>query len=134
MSQEHDIRLPYEQCIRMTVKQIRQTREYKLLTPFGILNKSGTYRYGNKSTMRKQELCKALDNPAEYHKKMRRLKDRKINASNRERGVRHPRTGNCTPKKRLPPCRTNAYPYEGRVKSRDESVRGDKCCYKKRRN
>ena len=65
-SVQKDKKLPYSDCIRMTVRQIRQTDEYKGLTPLGKQNTSGSYHYGNKSTMKKEDLCRALDNPKTY--------------------------------------------------------------------
>ena len=59
MKKKQDVRIPYETCMKMTVREIRRSREYKLLTPLGKLNKSGAYHYGKKSTMRKSELCRA---------------------------------------------------------------------------
>jgi hypothetical protein len=125
MVQEKDIRIPYDECMAMTVKQIRQTKAYKLLTPLGKLNRSGSYRYGNKSTLRKRELCIVLDDPQKYHKKIKNLKDRKINAGPRRRSTRK---GNCVPKKRLPPCNTQPYVNQGLTTT------GKDCCYKKQQS
>ena len=120
-----DIRLPYEICIGMTVKQIRQTEEYKSLTPLGKRNRSGAYKHGNKSTMRKEELCRALDNPAKYQMKIKELKEKKKNAGKRKRASRK---GECSVPKRKLPCNTEEYPHEGLTTT------GKKCCYKKKQS
>jgi hypothetical protein len=125
MVQEQDIRIPFAECYAMTVKQIRQTRAYKLLTPLGRLNRSGSYRYGNKSTLRKRELCIVLDDPAKYHRKIQRDKDRKRNSGPRKRTTRK---GNCVPRRRLPPCNRHPYTNEGLTTT------GKDCCYKKRQS
>lgn len=120
-----DIRLPYEICIKMTVKQIKQTEEYKSLTPLGKKNRSGAYKYGNKSTMRKEQLCRALDNPKKYQMKIKELKAQKKNAGTRKRETRK---GECLVPKRKLPCNTSQYPHEG------YTTTGKKCCYKKKQS
>ena len=116
-----DKRLSEARCLAMTVKKIKQTKEYKGLTPLGKLNKSGTYHYGNKSTMKKAELCEALNNPRNYHKKNASLKQKKINAGQRKRATRK---GECLVAKRKVPCNDPVYKHQG------VTTTGKPCCFK----
>ena len=109
-------------CMGMTVKQIRQTSEYKGLTPLGKQNKSGSYRYGHKSTMRKAELCRVLNDPQMYHSQMAELKSQKKNAGPRKRASRK---GSCLVARRKTPCDDRVYKFEG------VTTTGEKCCFKK---
>ena len=109
-------------CTGMTVKQIRKTPEYKGLTPLGKANKSGSYRYGNKSTMRKADLCRVLNDPQSYHTQIAQLKSQKKNAGPRKRSSRK---GQCLVEKRKIPCNDTTYQFEG------VTMTGEKCCYKK---
>jgi hypothetical protein len=122
---EKDIRLPYEKCKGMTVREIRRTKEYKALTPLGVKNPSGAYRFGNKSTMNKEELCKALDNPTAYHKKIKKLISQKKNAGPRKRSTRK---GLCLAPKRKVPCSDPAFPHKG------VTTTGKACCYKNKQS
>ena len=118
-----DKRLPYSVCSQMTVRQIRQTPEYKGLTPLGKLNKSGTYKYGNKSTMRKEALCQALDNPKRYHEQIISAKKEGKNTGPRKRKTRK---GECLVAQRKLPCDGQVYKYEG------VTTTGKSCCFKKK--
>lgn len=123
--QEKDIPLDFMSCMALTVKQIRQTKEYKSLTPLGKQNKSGTYHYGNKSSLRKDPLCKALSNPLNYQAGIKALKEEGKNATTRKRNSR---TGNCSVKKRKTPCNTAEYPHIG------ITTTAEKCCFKKKQS
>ena len=112
-------------CLGMTVKQIKRTPEYKGLTPLGKQNKSGSYKHGNKSTMRKANLCEALSNPQKYHLKIAKLKSLKKNAGPRKRATR---TGACLVAKRKVPCNNSVYKYQG------ITTTGSACCYKKKQS
>jgi len=114
-----DVRLPYKKCMSMKVSDIRKTREYELLTPLGVKNKSGHYRFGNKSYLNKKNLCLALDNPAQYHKKIQEKRLKKVNAGPRKRSTRK---GDC-PTKRKVPC-SGSHPHKGLTTT------GKPCCYK----
>lgn len=118
-----DKKLNLSKCLSMTVKQIKQTPEYKGLTPLGKLNKSGAYHYGNKSTMKKHELCIALSNPKMYHMKIKLLKDQKKKAGTRKRPSRK---GRCIDPKRKLPCNTLLYKHEGLTTT------GKPCCFKRK--
>ena len=118
-----DQRLPLAECTGMTVKQIRKTKQYRGLTPLGKINVSGSYRYGFKSYMRKDELCEALSNPKLYHEKIAKLKRQKRNAGPRQRTTRR---GLCLVKARKPPCNTSAYSFQG------YTTTGLNCCYKRK--
>ena len=109
-------------CSGMTMKQIKKSPEYKGLTPLGKQNKSGSYRYGHKSTMRKAELCRVLNDPQTYHSQMAELKSQKKNAGPRKRASRK---GACLVAKRKIPCNDTTYKFEG------VTMTGEKCCYKK---
>ena len=120
-----DQKMNYKECMSMSVKKIRASKEYKNLTPLGKKNPSGSYKYGNKSYMRKKELCKALSDPAEYHRKIANMKAQKINAGPRKRPGR---AGECNPKKRRPvkgKCVNPTHKHKG------ITTTGVECCYKK---
>ena len=117
-----DKRLPLAQCEGMTVKQIRKTKEYKGLTPLGKQNKSGSYRYGHKSTMRKADLCRVLDNPSLYHRQMAELKSQKKNAGPRKRSTRK---GECLVEARKIPCNGKVFKFQA------VTTTGKACCFKK---
>jgi hypothetical protein len=114
--------IPYDQCMSMTVRELRQTPQYKNLTPLGIRNISGHYRYGNKSTMRKEDLCRALSNPAAYQRHIKKLKDEKQKAGPRKRETRK---GQCNGPRRQPPCTDPVYRHLG------YTTTGRQCCYKR---
>lgn len=117
-----DKALSLSQCENMTVKQIRQTKEYKGLTPLGKQNKSGSYRYGHKSTMRKAELCRVLANPSLYHTANLELKETKKPYGARKRETRK---GECLVAKRKIPCNDAVYKFQG------VTTTGKACCFKK---
>jgi hypothetical protein len=120
-SVQKDKRLPYSDCIRMTVRQIRQSDEYKGLTPLGKQNASGAYHYGSKSTMNKESLCRALDNPKRYQEMVKKFKEKNENMGPRKRSTRK---GQCLVAKRKVPCITEEYKYEG------VTTTGERCCFK----
>ena len=117
-----------------TLKQIRKTRAYKELVPFGSYkNKSNAYHFGRKSSMKKRDLCRALSNPKAYHKKVKEKygtgKRKGVGKmKNSAKRKRYSRLGNCTPasgpKKRTEPC-------TGAFKNRGITTTAKKCCYKK---
>ena len=117
-----DKRLPLSTCQGMTVKAIRKTKEYKGLTPLGKINKSGSYRYGHKSTMRKADLCRVLDNPSLYHRAMKELKSQKKNAGPRKRSTRK---GECLVEARKIPCSGPVFKFQA------VTTTGKACCFKK---
>ena len=117
-----DKKLPISNCENMTVAQIRQTPEYKGLTPLGKMNKSGSYRFGHKSTMRKAELCRVLANPSLYHRANAELKDAKKPYGARKRATRK---GECLVEKRKIPCNDPVYKYQA------VTTTGKPCCFKK---
>jgi hypothetical protein len=121
-------RIPYAKCKAMTLKQIRNTEEYKKLPPLPgqKANKSGTYKFGFKSSANKEELCKIMDNPVRYQKKVLRNKQLKQNSSKRKRSTRK---GECLyPLSRVPKrgaCVSGDFPYLGLTTT------SKKCCYKR---
>ena len=117
-----DKRLPMSVCSGMTVKQIRKSKEYKGLTPLGKQNASGSYRYGHKSTMRKADLCRVLDNPSLYHRAMKELKSQKKNAGPRKRTTRK---GECLVEARKIPCTGPVFKFQA------VTTTGKACCFKK---
>jgi hypothetical protein len=123
---QKDLRLPYETCISMPIREIRQTKEYKLLTPLGTKNTSGHYKHGNKSYLNKEKLCRALDDPSAYQNKISSLKDRKVNAGPRKRVTR---TGDCPAKRELANCAV--HPTH---KNAGLTTAGKHCCYKKKQS
>lgn len=120
-----DIRLPYTICSAMTVREIRRTKEYRSLTPLGVKNVSGSYKHGNKSTMKKESLCRALDNPEKYHNEIKNLISQKKNAGPRKRKTRK---GLCLVPKRKPPCSDSKFSHKGLTTT------GRSCCYKKKQS
>lgn len=118
-----DKRLPMSVCEGMTVKQIRASKEYRGLTPLGRQNKSGSYRYGHKSTMRKGDLCRVLDNPSLYHREMAELKAQKKMAGPRKRATRK---GECLVEARKIPCNGPVFKFQA------VTTTGKPCCFKKR--
>ena len=121
--QVHDIRLPYEECMKKTFRQIKKTKEYAVLTPLGVYNPSRAYHDGHKSTMNKVELCKALDNPKTYHAANKKLKEAKKPFGARKRNTRK---GKCLVSARKIPCTGETYKHEG------VTTTGERCCFKKK--
>lgn len=119
-----DKRLPYKVCMDMPVRDIRKTSEYASLTPLGKENKSGKYRFGNKSYLRKKDLCAALDDPDTYHKKIAAMKSKKVNAGPRKRGGR---AGKCPVHRNKEIC-PSSHPHKGLTTT------GNSCCYKKKQS
>lgn len=119
-----DLRLPYNACKEMTIKEIRNTKEYASLTPLGQKNVTGKYRFGNKSYLNKEKLCQALDNPVAYQKKIKELKKKSVNAGPRKRSTRE---GNCPVHRDMkvcPPSHAN----------KGLTTTGKPCCYKKQQS
>jgi len=121
----HDIRLPYEECMKKTFRQIKKTKEYAVLTPLGIYNPSRAYHDGHKSTMSKTELCKALDDPKAYHAANKKLKEAKKAFGARKRTTRK---GQCLVAARKIPCTGKTYKHEG------VTTTGQACCFKKKQS
>ena len=119
-----DKRLPLDMCMKMTIKEIRATKEYASLTPLGKKNKSGAYKYGNKSYLNKKPLCEALDNPSGYQAKILDLKLQKKNAGPRKRSTRK---GKCPAKRNKKKCPAS-HPHKGLTTT------GKSCCYKKKQS
>lgn len=123
----NDVRIPYDECKKMTLAQIKKTPQYKKLTPFGTYeNVSGTYHYGCKSELRKEQLCIALDNPEAYWKKNIANKNKNSNSCKRKRQTRK---GKCLVKARKPKngeCKSKKYKYKG------VTTLGRPCCYKRK--
>lgn len=119
-----DLRLPYDVCKKMSVKKIRQTKEYASLTPGGVKNSSGHYRYGNKSTMNKEELCKSLDNPKAYHAKIAADIKKGKNSGPRKRSTRK---GDC-------PVHRNKKECVAPHANKGLTTTGKPCCYKKKQS
>jgi hypothetical protein len=122
------------ECNQKTLKQIRKSRAYRNLIPFGVgkrrkANPNQKYHFGNKSTMRKAELCEALSNPKAYHKKLKKAyaDGKKNNIKNTGPRKRYSRTGECRPYRRKPPCEAPT-PYEG------ITTAATPCCYKKKQS
>lgn len=128
----------HQECINKTLKQIRKTNAYKQLIPFGVagrknMNSKHKYHFGNKSTMRKGDLCEALSDPKKYHAKIKRnygtgKKKGARKMKNSSKRKRYSRTGDCRPfsgpNKRTPPC-------SGSHKNSGLTTTAKKCCYKK---
>jgi len=114
---------------------LKETAAYKALSPFGTYqNANGKYNYGNKSYLRKADLCKVLMNPESYFEKNIKAckKDKKYHRkrpANKKNRVRATRKGLC-PKKRKP--KNNNCPNDispDHIHKRDTTT-GNDCCYK----
>lgn len=128
--------MQFNKCMNdKTLKQIRKTRAYRELVPFGReQHKSNAYHFGKKSSMRKGDLCQALSNPKTYHATItknfgtgKRTGPNKIkNSAERKR---FSRLGNCTPasgpNKRTAPC-------TGKFQNEGITTTAKKCCFKKK--
>lgn len=85
---------------------LKDTLAYKKLSPFGTYqNANGKYNYGNKSYLRKADLCKVLMNPESYFEKNIKecKKDKKYHRkrpANKKNRVRVSRKGLCPPKRK----------------------------------
>jgi len=115
---------------------LKDTIAYKSLSPFGTYkNLNGNYNYGNKSYLKKKDLCNVLMNPESYFDKNIKdcEKDKKYH-ENREIGqknrIRSTRKGICPPK-RLPKnddCPNDIsldHVFKGKTTTNND------CCYKK---
>lgn len=121
-----DKSLGYDVCMSMPIREIRKSKEYKNLTPLGKLNKSGHYRFGNKSSMNKGELCKALNDPKKYQQKIKSLKEQKKNAAKRSRSTRK---GMCPTSRNFPVCSEHSsHKFAGLTTT------GQHCCFKKKQS
>lgn len=122
------------ECMTKTLKEIRKTQSYKRLIPYGVGKRKGEnpnqkYHFGNKSTMRKAELCEALSNPKKYHMKLKKAygDGKKKSIKNTGPRKRYSRTGDCRPYRRKPPCKGDK-PHKG------VTTTGEACCYKKKQS
>lgn len=124
----------FQECKDSTLKQIRRSSAYRQLIPYrhpGRKGKNpGKAHFGNKSSLRKEELCRALDNPKNYHKKL--IKNygtgKRKTMKNSAPRKRFSRTGLCLPlsgkNKRTAPCK-GKFPHVG------ITTTAKKCCYAK---
>lgn len=123
------------ECMTKTVKEIRKTQAYKRLIPYKVgsrtgENKNQKYHFGNKSTMRKGDLCESLSNPKAYHKKLKKAygTGKKKQIKNTGPRKRYSRTGDCRPfsgpNRRKPPC-------TGKHKNKGVTTTGVACCFKR---
>ena len=126
------------ECMTKTLKEIRKTKAYKRLIPYGVgkrksENPKQKYHFGNKSTLRKAPLCEAMSNPKSYHKKLKKAygTGKKKQIKNTGTRKRYSRTGDCRPfsgpNKRTPPC-------SGSHKNKGLTTTGKSCCYKKKQS
>lgn len=118
---------------------LKDTEAYKKLSPFGTYQtKSGKYNYGNKSYLKKKDLCKILMNPEIYFQKNIKecKKDKKYHekrsASEKNR-IRESRKGMC-PNNRKPSIITNNCPNKENplYKHKGLTTTGKECCYKRK--
>jgi hypothetical protein len=115
---------------------LKDTLAYKSLSPFGTYqNANGKYNYGNKSYLRKADLCKVLMNPSSYFEKNIKecKKDKKYHRkrpANKKNRVRPTRKGLCPPK-RLP--KDDNCPNDISLEHvyKRETTTGNDCCYKR---
>ena len=114
---------------------LKETLAYKSLSPFGTYqNANGKYNYGNKSYLRKADLCKVLMNPESYFDKNIKecKKDKKYHRkrpANKKNRVRVSRKGLCPPKRK--PKNDNC-PNDISLQHvhKRNTTTGNDCCYK----
>lgn len=116
---------------------LKNTEAYKNLSPFGTYKtESGKYNYGNKSYLKKKELCLALMYPETYFQQNIKecKKDKKYHKKRpeeRKNRIRKSRKGDCPTDRKINPitenCDTNIdYIYKGLTTT------GKECCYKRK--
>ena len=118
---------------------LKDTEAYKNLSPFGTYQtESGKYNYGNKSYLKKKDLCKVLMNPQIYFEKNKKdcMKDKKYHKKKpniMKNRIRKSRKGNC-PNKRKPNPITNTCPNSENpdFKHMGLTTTGKECCYKRK--
>jgi len=114
---------------------LKETKAYKALSPFGTYqNASGKYNYGNKTYLKKADLCKVLMNPESYFEQnIKQCKKDKKYHKKRQQGnknrVRPTRKGLC-PKKRKP--KNNNCPNDISLQHihKGKTTTNNDCCYK----
>lgn len=118
---------------------LKDTEAYKQLSPFGTYkNSSGKYNYGNKSYLKKKELCLVLMNPKMYFKQNAKecKKDKKYHQkrpAEKKNRIRETRKGQC-PNKRKPDAGTNECPNSQNPEFmyKGLTTTGVSCCYKRK--
>lgn len=116
---------------------LKDTEAYKKLSPFGTYqNDSGKYNYGNKSYLKKKDLCKVLMNPKMYFKKNKNecKEDKKYHEKRpveKKNRVRDSRKGQCPNKRKpvagdCPNTESPDYVHKGLTTT------GNDCCYKRK--
>jgi len=115
---------------------LKETMAYKSLSPFGTYkNANGKYNYGNKSYLKKKDLCNVLMNPQSYFEQnikecksdKKYHKKRKDDEKNR---IRPTRKGDC-PTKRLPKNDLCPNDISSDHIFKRKTTTGNDCCYKK---
>lgn len=116
---------------------LKDTEAYKKLSPFGTYQtNTGKYNYGNKSYLKKKELCLVLMNPKMYFKKNKKecKKDKKYHEkrpNEKKNRVRQSRKGMC-PNKRKTDVNDNCPGTDESFKFKGLTTTGKDCCYKKK--
>ena len=132
--------LSYDDCMSLTLKDIRQLKAYQELTPSANtkMRKSGkgVYRFGCKSTASKHKLCLFLSNPETYYEIVKEANEKKTPEDRKLYKLRDrtgQRIGLCVPKIRLPSddgeCDKHPdYIFKGLTTT------GEKCCFKRKQS
>lgn len=118
---------------------LKDTEAYKKLSPFGTYQtETGKYNYGNKSYLKKKDLCLVLMNPSMYFEKNKDecKKDRKYHEKRpkeRKNRIRDSRKGEC-PNNRKPNVATNECPNSKNPEYSHKGLTttGKDCCYKRK--
>lgn len=116
---------------------LKDTEAYKKLSPFGTYQtKSGKYNYGNKSYLKKEDLCKVLMNPKIYFKKNKKecKNDKKYHLKRqleKKNRVRESRKGMC-PNERKPDEQENCPGKNLNYQFKGLTTTGKDCCYKRK--
>ena len=117
---------------------LKDTNAYKQLSPFGTYkNPSGKYNYGNKSYLKKKELCLVLMNPKMYFKENVKQckKDKKYHEKRpieKKNRIRNSRKGQCPNKRKPNEINECPNPQNPEHIFKGLTTTGNDCCYKKK--
>jgi len=116
---------------------LKDTEAYKKLSPFGTYQtKSGKYNYGNKSYLKKKDLCIVLMNPESYFQKnindCENDKKYHLKRTNEKKNrIRESRKGNCPTHRIVNPI-TKKCDKDIQYIHKGLTTTGKECCYKRK--
>lgn len=132
--------LSYDDCMSLTLKDIRQLKAYQELTPSSDIeirkSGKGVYRFGCKSTASKHQLCRFLSNPETYYEIVKEA-NKKSTPEQRKLYKLRDRTGQriglCVPKIRLPSENGECNKHPDYI-HKGLTTTGEDCCFKKKQS